>query len=137
MASTATPLDDIINGEAFGRGDSQYREHRIDVVCDATPSAVEDCLMPVNNMTAGEIVAVAVVMPGGLTFPDSVTVTIKDQHEVIIYTGSITGAASKAERLLLSDGLNSGNISFIGPLTVSHSGNTTASATWSTYILVA
>jgi len=136
MASTATYSNSPEAGTAFGNPDAQYFEHEINVVCDATPSAVPDLLIPTNNTSAGEIVAVAVVMPAS-AFPDSVTVTIKDQHGAKVFAGTITGGASKAERLALSDGQNDGRISFLGPLTVSHSGNTTASATWSTYIMVA
>jgi hypothetical protein len=139
MASTATYSNTPLVGTAFGQSDAMYFEHGIAVVCDATPSAVADCPIPVSNTTAGEIVAVAVAMPA-TGFPDSVRVTIKDSRGVIVFNGTITGAASKAERLYLSDGQNDGRMPFIAPLTVSHpttNGNTTASATWSTYVMVA
>jgi hypothetical protein len=136
MASTATYSNTPLVGTAFGQPDAMYFEHGIAVVCDATPSAVDDCILPVNNTSAGEIVAVGVAMPAS-AFPNSVTVTIKDQHGITIFAGTVTGGASSKTRLYLSDGQNDGRISFIGPLTVSHSGNTTASATWSAYVMVA
>lgn len=134
MASTSTYGNGKV-GTAFGNPDSMYFEHKISVACDATPSAVADCSIPENNTTAGDIVAVAVVMPAE-GYPNSVTVTIKDAHGAPIFTGTVAGSASKAARLLLSDGQNDGRIPYISPLTVSHSGNTTASATWDTYIMV-
>lgn len=134
MASTATYSADS-QGTAFGNPGNMYFQHKVAVVCDATPSAVADCLIPKNNTEAGEIVAIGVVMPA-VGFPDSVTITVKDPHGIIVATGTIAGAASKAARIELSDGVNYGRCPFIGQLTVSHSGNTTASATWDTYLMV-
>lgn len=133
MASTATYALNKV-GSAFGRADSQHIEHRIDVVCDSTLSAVDSETIPIQNSSVMEIKAVAVKMPA-TAYPNSVTVTIKDANGVQVFTGTIAGAASKAERIELSDGSNTGSSASFGPWTVTHTGNTTASATWSTYIL--
>ena len=127
MASTAT-----VTVAASG---GTYVEYKIAVACDATPSAVPDSLLSANGAASGDVCAVGIKCPAS-GYPSTVTMTIKDRNGLPIFTGSFTGSANLVTRLALTDGNNDGRSSFIGQLTVSFSGNTTASATWNTYVMV-
>jgi hypothetical protein len=128
MASTATVTINSASGT--------YLEYKVAVACDSTPSAVPTATLDVEGWGAGDLTAVGIKCPSSAFPAQALTITIKDANGIPIFVGTVTGTASLVQRLALSDGFNDGKAPFIGPLTLTQTGNTTASATWNLYITV-
>lgn len=90
----------------------------IDFADDASPGTFTDTTISTGDVSGGMIVRVAVVF--GETAPNTLTVTIKDSDGVTLITETVTATGN----LYIES-----PIAFKGDLTLSLSGNTTASAT--------
>jgi len=103
-------------------------EHKIAWVDGATAGTIPNEDIPINNGNGGHIAAIGVKF--GATAPNTITVTISDNHGIPICAGTLTASG----RMELTTPIPF-PIPYVGVLTVAHSGNTTVNALGDTYII--
>ncbi|MDP1817984.1 MAG: hypothetical protein Q8K92_26260 [Leadbetterella sp.] len=114
MASTSTYSTYI--GKSATGGFDQVVAETFSFAYDATPNAM--AVYTSEHLEGGHLSGVGVVF-GPVTLPNSITVTIKDNHGVTIASGTLT-ATGRLESFSPQP--------FVGPLSVYLTGNTTPGA---------
>lgn len=125
MAASST-ITNSGQGSVLGHPENSCFEFECSWQDGATAGTIPDATTPTNSVTGGIFDGISVV--SGSTPFNSITVTVKNSRGATLASGTVT--ASGGIDVIPAR-------SFVGALTVSHSGNTTANANGKTYLHIA